>query len=483
MTQAEMRRQQQVVDQLEQQEAQDILAGLAAQPSTRMVRRHGRMVPREGNLQRPEFSPRGYLEQKGSLEPLEDLTSVQQQSLPQVIDQKINAVESGEDQMTGRVVKQINAADPWGEATVPPSAINEQSPTLLLPPQATSLREEAQNFLQKRFEELGDKVPGRYRRERLMGQDPQIAEAMELYASTGDPSVLSRLSETPSSPLTVTPRIQTEVKDADTIPTRMFYQATGKEEFIDDLFEKDINLTNRISELSLAKQNTLQRLKEIDELEPQLRFAGADEPEQGGYYTRMLNKILSEKQNLDPEFFNADLNDALAERNFVRSQMESSQALGPKYKLTQRQEGVRPFFEVDPVTNEPIPETLELRTGRRTVQSEEEKTGGGRNYAMYDPESQTGSSVGIYGIEPRNYPIADPELRPTVLQREETKVPLRRMPTEGPALKTYIEETKRARAATPQIKQRSIEVSEALRRARIEGRDPNMVLRNLGFNL
>jgi hypothetical protein len=57
------------------------------------------------------------------------------------------------------------------------------------------------------------------------------------------------------------------------------------------------------------------------------------------------------------------------------------------------------------------------------------------------------------------------------------------MPTEGPALKTYIEETKRARAATPQTKQRSIEVSEALRRANIEGRDPNKVLRQLGFNL
>jgi hypothetical protein len=316
-----------------------------------------------------------------------------------------------------------------------------------------------------------------------MGQDPQIAEAMELYASTGDPSVLSRLSETPSSPLTVTPRVQTEVKDAESIPTRMFYQATGKGEFIDALFEKDINLTNRISELGLAKQNTLQRLKEMDELEPQLRFAGANESGQGGYYTRMLSKMLSEKQNLDPESFNADLNDALAERNFVRSQMESSQALGSKYKLIQRQEGVRPFFEVDPVTNEPIAETLEIRSGRRAVQSEEEKTGGGRNYAMYDPESQTGSSVGIYGVEPRNYPIADPELRPTALQREETKVPLRRMPTEGPALKTYIEETKRARAATPETKQRSLEVSEAMRRARIEGRDPNMVLRNLGFNL
>jgi hypothetical protein len=428
------------------------------------------------------FSPRSYIEQSGAVAPAEDLTSLQQRNLSQVVDQNINAVESGEDQITGRVVKQANAADLWGEATVPPTVINEQSPTLLLPPQATSLREDAQSFLQKKFEELGDKIPGRYRRERALGQDPQIAEAMELYASTGDPSVLSRLSEAPSSPLTVTPRIQTEIKDAETIPTRMFYRPTGKGEFIGDLDEKDINLTNRISKLGLAKQNTLQRLKEIDELEPQLRFAGADEPGQGGYYTRMLNSVLSEKQKLNPEAFNADINDALAERNFVRSQIDSAKALGSKYDLIPRQEGVRPFFEVNPATNEPIAETLEIRSGRPAVQLEE-KSGGGRNYAMYDPESQTGSSIGIYGVEPRNYPIADPELRPTALQRQETRVPLRRMPTEGPALKTYIEETKRARAATPETKQRSLEVSEAMRRARIEGRDPNMVLRNFGFNL
>ena len=53
------------------------------------------------------FSPRSYLEQTGSLAPVEDLTSVQQQALPQVIDQKINAVDSGEDQMTGRIKQQL----------------------------------------------------------------------------------------------------------------------------------------------------------------------------------------------------------------------------------------------------------------------------------------------------------------------------------------------------------------------------------------
>jgi hypothetical protein len=102
---------------------------------------------------------------------------------------------------------------------------------------------------------------------------------------------------------------------------------------------------------------------------------------------------------------------------------------------------------------------------------------------MYDPESQAGSSIGIYGVEPRNFPIADPELRPTVLQREETKMTLRRKPQEGEALKTYMEETRRAKAATPETKRRSLEVSEALRRATIEGRDPQSVLKQFGIGI
>jgi hypothetical protein len=404
----------------------------------------------------------------------ESLTDLQKIQNPINADQFINAVESGEDQITGRVVKNLNISDPWGEATVPPSAVNDQSAVALLPAAAVSPREKAQQFLQTRFEELGASIPGRYRRERAMGQDPAIAEAMELYASTGDPAVLSRLSEAPSSPLTVVPRVQTELKDKEQIPTGMFFKPTGQGEFVDDLFEKDIALTNKISSLGTAKQDILNRLDEIDQLEPQLRFAAADETEQGGYYTRMLNKMMFERQSLNPDAINVDLGDALAERDFVRSQMESLESLGSKYKMVQRQEGVRPFFEVDPVTNEPIAETLEIRSGRPSVQLEEQKTGGGRGYAMYDPGSQTGSSIGVYGVEPRNYPIADVELRPTALQREETKMTLRQ--GDYPEFKTSI-------TSTPEQKRRSLEVSEALRRATIEGRDPQSVLKQFGIGI
>jgi hypothetical protein len=401
------------------------------------------------------------------------LTDLQKIQAPAAADQFINAVESGEDQLTGRVIKKLNIADPWGEATVPPDAVNQQQTIPLLPAAAVSPREQAQSFLQTKFEELGATIPGRYRRERVMGMDPSIAEAVELYASTGDPAVLSRLSATPSSPLVVQPRVQTELLE-ETIPTRKFYQPTGQGEFVGDLIEEDINLTNRISALGEQKQAIANRLEEIDQLEPQLRFAAADEPEQGGYYTKLLNKMLYEKQSLNPESIDVDLGDALAERAYVRDRMSSLEALGTQYKPLQKQEGIRPFFEINPATGEPIAETLEIRTGRPAVQLEEQKTGGGRTYAMYDPESQTGSSIGIYGVEPRDFPIADVELRPTALQREETKMTLRR--GSYPEFETAIK-------STPEQKRRSLEVSEALRRATIEGRDPQSVLKQFGIGI
>lgn len=61
------------------------------------------IAPKQLNV----FSPRAYLEQTGAVAPIQDLTSVQQQTLPQVVDQKLNAVASSEDQMTGRIKQQL----------------------------------------------------------------------------------------------------------------------------------------------------------------------------------------------------------------------------------------------------------------------------------------------------------------------------------------------------------------------------------------
>lgn len=61
------------------------------------------IAPQQLNI----FNPRSYLEQKGSLAPIEDLTSVQQQSLPQVINQKTNAVESGVNQQELQTISNV----------------------------------------------------------------------------------------------------------------------------------------------------------------------------------------------------------------------------------------------------------------------------------------------------------------------------------------------------------------------------------------
>ena len=434
-----------------------------------------------------------------------DLTQVQQSTAPLQRDQTFEALDSGQAQMEQRVemgvrrnedidtsqyaaLKQMAdenealmraEADPSQMIGYEPDAAANVAASKLpdgLPLDqaegASAKIQQAQSFLQGTFEELGKTVPGRYRRERLMGQDPAIAEAMELYASTGDPNVLSRLSATPSSPTTVKFREQTEFElpsllkgeVAEEVPTGRLFQAKPQSEFVEDLLEKDIDLTNKISQLSLEKQQTANRIQEIEGSETMLRFAGAEDPS----YTTIYNKLQAEKQQLDPSSYNADIGDALAQRDFVRGQLESAEALGPKFELTSRQEGIRPFYQ-QTAEGQIIPETLELRSGRRSVPEgvvDKAASGGGirGRVAQYDPDTQVGSSIGAYGIEPRNIPIADPELKPTTLQREETKVKLKQVPTAKEALDEYVQARRRAKSATTEQKKQSLIESERIRR-------------------
>jgi hypothetical protein len=343
------------------------------------------------------------------------LTDIQQSLEPQAQSQFINAVESGEDQVTGRLIKQINSDDLWGEATIPPSAVNEQNATLLLPAAVSSPREKAQTFLEQQREKISGLSPTR--RERALSANPEIAEAAELYASTGDPSVLSRFSETPSSPVAVRSTVQTEIK-RDELPLGMFYESKPKFEFTQPLEDQDVNLTNKISALGAEQERVRKRLQEINEAEPMLRYAMASEGPEGGAYSTMYNKLQYEKSQLpDPESFNADLSDAIEERNYIRRQIESLQNLGPKQELINRQEGVRPFFETTG-EGEIIPETLEIRTGRPSVDIEL-KSGGGRQFSAYDPNAASKTSLGIYGIERSDFPTANENVRPTALSQRQ----------------------------------------------------------------
>lgn len=412
---------------------------------------------------------------------VESLTDLQNIHKLGNIDQFVNAVESGEDQVTGRLVKEINIADPWGEATVPPSAINNQQPLSSSLTEEAQQKENARSFLQSEFEKLSVIIPGRYRRERVMGMDPAIAEAMELYASTGDPAVLSRLSNTPSSPITIKPNVQLSINDPN-LPTGQFFTPTGFPEYTGDLIQKDIELTNKISSLGVEKQNLINKAKELGEQELMLRVAMDREPD-GGAYSQMFGKVKYEQQNLpDPSSLDVDLGDALAERNFVRGQIESLKNLGSTYKLNNLQEGVRPFFEYDEFGNI-IPSTLELRTGRQSVNLGP-KTKGGRMFAEYDPESQTGSIKGVYGVE-QTHRRSSPATRPTQITTNELIQEALEQAVASPEGDVPIPPPQEqvGRKYGPKASQKPLIASEAIRRATIEGRDLQMVLRELGFNV
>lgn len=420
-----------------------------------------------------------------------------------VINQTLGALESGEDQMTGRTMRgiqrnedldasQVNTAarqtgsadvaasmtpdgvpvdqtDLWGQPTIPQAQKTVQNPTLLLPAAATSPREKAQEFLQLRFEALGETIPGRYRRERVMGSDPLIAEAAELYAATGDPSVLSRFSETPSSPLGVKPTVQMSIND-ENLPTSQFFKPTGYPEYTGDLIQRDIELTNEISNLGAKQQELLNQAKELGEQELMLRVAMDRDPAGGGAYTNMFGKVKYAQQNLqDPSTLNVDLGDALAERNFIRGQINSLENLGTTYKLSDVQEGVRPYFEYDEL-GRIIPSTLELRSGRKSIDLDP-KTGGGRLVSEYDPEGQSGSTRGVYGIEQTSR-RSSPTTQPTGMTMDELireGLEQAKASPEGdvpipPSLSDLTEQQ-----VTPQ-KRSSVNMSEAiLRAARLQG--------------
>ena len=402
--------------------------------------------------------------------------------------QTIAALESGEDQITGRAMLGAQRNEDLDLAQVNSVARQIGSADLALastsdgiPIDQTNALEQAQSFLSQKRQEL----TGRFsptRAERVLSSDPAITEAAELYAATGDPNVLSRFSSTPSSPLTVKPTVQMSLNDPN-LPTSQFFKPTGLPEYTGDLLAEDIELTNRISKLGAQQQALQQKAQELGEQELMLRVAMDREPAAGGEYSRMFAQVKNQQQNLpDPSILNVDIGDALAERDFVRNRIKSLQDLGSTYKMADVQEGVRPYYDYDEL-GRIIPETLEIRGGRQAVDLGP-KTGGGRLVAEYDPLGQTGSTKGIYGVE-QTSKRSGPTTRPTRMTTNELVEEALGQASASPEGDVPIPPPQEqvTRTYGPQASQKSLIASEALRRARIEGRDPQMVLRNLGFNV
>lgn len=164
----ELKRQARAVQQVEAQEkaqAKNILAEMRREEETK------------------KFTPRFYIEDTGAVAPVEDLTSKQQQELPEVIDQKINAVESGEDQFTGRQILDLQRDT---DTTADRLPVNDQINTQEIA---------AQEFLNKEINASPQiDLDKNYTYQDLVKEglpDFEINARMQAYATTGDKALLN----------------------------------------------------------------------------------------------------------------------------------------------------------------------------------------------------------------------------------------------------------------------------------------------------
>jgi len=431
-----------------------------------------------------DFGPRSYLEKQGFV-PANTMVDQQDARLGLQVDQSVAAVNSAEDQATGRVMHRlqanedldigaVNAAKEQVEAqlaetvaqnpeiagavrldaaanevarSLPDGLPVDQAEKITRLPQAgpaSTSAADVERYVASfsdesptvRLEEpAGTSFLKDYQRERGLSRlqeiqaraslDPRTAktgipagpegtrvrQALDLYASTGDPAVLSLLDEAASLPLTVSPEGAQSI-----VPGKAGVVRTG------ELYKP------------FAKQ------------EMGVRYEPGTKTVYEPGYTAPINE---------------------AERQFQISEEAKLRDFPDKYRVQRMEEGSRLFFQQDPGTGKPIPETIEFRQERPSVdigtrggggrniaefsagarEDEPVRTvrSGGRNVRMrdYDVESlggepaqsfqpdrsQTGREIDIYGIRPSAEAPADPEVRPS--KPGASRTPLTQEPTEA----------------------------------------------------
>ena len=427
------------------------------------------------------FSPRKYIEETGAVAPAEDLTSVQQLSLPQITDQKINAVESGEDQMTGRVRQQLQRNEDLNVADV--DALEDLTGNINvaasqttdgLPVDQTLGNSSAARFLQRERAEIASQLgeqglplsPGRIEAElanRLSGSEAwtygpkytQRKQALQLGA-TYDPKFFENIK---------TPSVRVA---GETIPTEMLKEPVVMPETAERLQEQVNRKRNWLGQVRLEEQKNKVRLmnveKEINVLEnyqnevSSFLSSGKATPQQAIIGKQRLNDISLDLDRLDT-YRNELMQDVYrGEKRIQGARSYTDEAISnlqlPQKLKTGIEEGQRVFFETD-ASGQPILETMELRSERPMITTEP-KGGSGRNIAEftvperideeiraiqgggrmrdYDPETggpaqrrqpktaDSGREIDIYGIRPSSEFPADPEMRPT--ETYSSKTPL-----------------------------------------------------------
>jgi hypothetical protein len=345
-------------------------------------------------------------------EPTNSLVTQQQATGGFNVKQAIAALESGEDQQTGRVKNQLQR-DPsldLGQIEVLEDIASQQRNFMMeqdepinrvasqLPNgQPLDQAEDALGFAQNRMREIraAQEAQG-YRglkaeQQMLQGAEgTRVKQAAELYAATGDPSVLSLISETPSLPIAVQPTsqqlvaTQSSIGDAPSeLSTSSLYSPFKKRELnVDTQEDVDIRMTNRLSGLGSTLETIPKTIvnPEYAVLEEQTNMAmykmQQGDPVAATIYNQNRQKFREGKvpprEIINPEYLALSQQMKEAEavrgeaRNIIERQKSDIAQFPSVYKVTDLQEGVRAFYQQTP-GGEIIPETLEVRSGRKAV--------------------------------------------------------------------------------------------------------------------
>ena len=342
----------------------------------------------------------------------ETLVTNQQDLAVQQTNQTLNAVESGEDQMTGRVKTQLQRNEDYDlsqlevleniaeqnriagmEQDEPINKAASQMPDGLPLDQAeTTPSSFAQKqMMQVRMNQMRQQLEQEGYRglalEKKLASITNLKQASELYAATGDPNVLSLAGATPSLPLSVKPQTNLQLGQSKTsfigedVPTSSYYEPFKQRESESGaLVNADIHYTNQISNISAKLEGTPELIDNPDYVsfieQTNMAMHAMRQGDPTGTKIFARNKaLLSEgkvpvSQIKNPEYqtLQNELNYAVQSRENVRQQQTALELQAKRFpmiqKVTQTGEGSRLFAEIDPITSEPIPGTVELRSGR-----------------------------------------------------------------------------------------------------------------------
>ena len=477
------------------------------------------------------------------------LVNNQKQQAPLVSDQQFNAVETSEDQMTGRVRQQlqrnedlnlmeVDALEDVNQQVAPSSSdapITQAAAQTVdgIPiDQAEGIASQAtpdvKNFIIEQRRKVWDELandhdfdpikypsPTHERVEIELGKrlgpgaykyGPSFSanrQAMEIYAMTGDPRVTAKefglspvtfetfenMPEAKARAFESAPAMSTEGYPTENLvpviektgikvnvpgagevdladlrkPVITESTAQSAENFYQDqigkrkdwLTGKEAEIAERYETINeIKREEIVNRLERVENYLNQAIDKGD---------TKMANSMKARKQKLESQFENPDTYtskdpDVYAEDNLLKARLRGAQRKGQemlaetddikKYPTTIDWSGGTPrvFGEQDPLTGEFIPETMELRSDRRVLDTDV-KGGGGRNVAEYsageriDEEiraiqgggrvrdydietgaatsswtgdrTQTGREIDSYGIRLSGQKKSDPELKPS----------------------------------------------------------------------